>query len=455
MSAVQALQHNRQYPPGPPAVGSNPLAQLSLSLKFMRDPLGLIDEWHRQYGDLIHLQVGEAHQHFLAHPDDIHEVLVKQSSHFQKPPDYKDENRGLARFMGNGLVVSDGDFWKRQRKLAQPAFHAMRISNYADVMVDFTQRMVREWESHNQVDVSHQMMRLTRQIVAKTLFDTDVSQDSDRIDEVLTIFLHMGNEVDVVPTWIPTPHHIRQRRALRDMDEIMYGIIDERRTAGDDRGDLLSMLLSAQDDEGAGMTDKQVRDEAVTLFLAGHETTANALNWSWYLLAQNPEAERKLHQEIDTVLAGRTATLADLKNLPYTEMVIKESMRLLPPVWGFGRQAIDDVEIGGYPIAAGSTFSVITWLVHRDPRWWGDDALTFRPERFGTEDYPKYAYIPFGGGPRVCIGNSFAMMEAQLLLATIAQHYQLRLSPGQTVGLEPLTTLRPKGGLPMHLERRA
>ncbi|MBZ0304379.1 MAG: cytochrome P450, partial [Anaerolineae bacterium] len=443
------------YPPGPPVVSSSPIAQIQFGLRFQRAPLTVLSDWHHTYGDVFHLQIGaDFHQYFFIHPDDIHTVLVAQSDKFHKSPDYRDEQRGLARFLGSGLLTSDGDFWKRQRKLAQPAFHTQRIDAYAQTMVDYTQRMLAEWQDGERRDIRHAMMRLTRLIVAKTLFDADVTADSSRVDDALNTFMRMSNDTDLIPSWVPTPKHLRERRAVSDLDEIIYGFVAEWRRQGIDRGDLLSMLLLAEDDQGQGMTDKQVRDEVVTLFLAGHETTANALNWTWMLLAQHSEVEAKLHAELDRVLDGRPPTLADLRALTYTDWVIKESMRLYPPAWGFGRQAIDDVEVGGYRVPRGTVVSILPYLTHRDPAWWGADAEAFRPERWSADPPHKYAYIPFGGGPHVCIGNSFATMEARLLLATIAQQVQLRLDPGQKVEMEPLITLRPRGGLPMKLAQR-
>ena len=255
---------------------------------------------------------------------------------------------------------------------------------------------------------------------------------------------------------MPTPQKFRADRAVRELDRIVYGMINERRASGEDKGDLLSMLLLAEDEDGSRMSDKQARDEAVTLFLAGHETTANALNWTWYLLAQHPEVEAKLHDELDTVLAGQPPTLDDLKRLPYTEMVMKESMRLYPPAWSFSREALEDIQLGDYTVPKGSVVAILGYLTHRDPRWW-DAPEAFMPERFSEENeanIPRYVYIPFGGGPRICIGNSFAMMEARLLLATIASRYRLALSPGQKVEPQPLITLNPKNGLPMTLRVR-
>jgi cytochrome P450 len=409
-----------------------------------------------EYGDFFVMQFGPERIMFVANPEAIYEILVPKAAQFYKGKDYRNRQSGLARFLGSGLLTSEGDFWKRQRKLVAPALHAKRIEAYAETMVSVTRRAAEGWRGRTELDVDQEMMHATLQIVAKSLFNTDIAADAQRIGDALTILQHTIGGASLLPTWIPTPREIRIRRATRALDEIIYGLIAQRRRTNEDYGDLLSMLLLAQDDEGKGMTDLQVRDEVVTLILAGHETTANALNFTWLLLAQNPDAEAKLHAELDAVLGGRAPTLADLKQLPYTEMVIKESMRLYPPAYSFGRMSIEDVTIAGYDLPANTDINIFTIFPHRDPRWW-DQPERFIPERFTPEseaNIPRYAYLPFGGGPRVCIGNSFAMMEARLMLATIAQRYQLRLPPGQQVRLDPLITLRPLGGLHMRVEER-
>jgi len=421
--------------------------------KFDHDTLGLIKGGFDDYGDVWALDFGSMKQFMFRHPDHYHEILVTKASSFHKDLNYKDRNKGLGRFMGNGLVTSDGEFWKRQRKLIQPAFHARQIETYAQTMVDITLAQISNWRDGALVQVDEQMMEATLNVVTKSVFDIDIAEETHTIASALTIFQEMSNnQSQIIPAWVPTPLEMKTRRALRDIDEIIYGLIRERRAAVGERGDLLSMLLSARDDDGDGMTDEQIRDELVTLFLAGHETTANSLNWAWYLLAQHPEVEAKLHDEIDTVLAERAPSLGDLKQLPYTEMVIKEVMRLYPVVFALGRQAIEDVEIGDYLVPKGSSVGVFPFVTHRDPRWWGDDADQFKPERFAPEreaQLKKHAYIPFSTGPRICIGNGFAMMEAHLMLATIAQRWQLDLRPSQKVEPEPLITLRLKGGLRM------
>ncbi|RMF78257.1 MAG: cytochrome P450 [Chloroflexi bacterium] len=447
----------QHHPPSLPKVRKNPVSQIRFVRQIRGDMISVLSQWFATYGDIVHFQIGDDfHGYVLRHPDDAHAVTVTHAAKLHKTQNYKHPTRGLAYFLGNGLLVSDGEFWRRQRRLMQPAFHTQRIAAYGQTMVDYTRQVLDEWDGKRRLDVDHEMMRLTLMIVARTLFDTDASGDAMVVNEAMTIFQRMMNDVDIFPHWLPTPKHLRQRRALREIDAIIYGMIRERRAAQEDRGDLLSMLLMASDDDDTGMTDKQVRDEAVTLFIAGHETTANALNWTWYLLAQNPAVEAKLHAEIDATLKGQPPTLDDLKRLPYTEMVIKEAMRLYPPAWSFGRQTIAPIEVGGYRIPSGCNLSVITYAMHRDPRWW-DDPDDFVPERFAPEheaNINKRAYLPFGGGPRICIGNSFAMMEAQLILATIAQRYRLCLPDGVTIEPEALVTLRPKNGLPMILQPR-
>ncbi len=445
-----------KLPPGPPAA-KNMIDQIRLISQFSRDMLGTFDKWRAQYGDIYKLTFGNTHQFIISNPDAIHEVAVTQAAKFHKDPGYTDTKVGLARFLGNGLLTSDGEFWRRQRKLAAPAFHTKRINAYAETMVDYTLDMLDGWRDGVRLDVHREMNRLTMLVVAKTLFDADVSGDIERVSRAVNALQEFGGPGgELLPPWIPTPKELRGRRGRRDLDEIIYRIINERRATRDDRGDLLSMLLLAEDENGEHMTDDQARDEVVTIFLAGHETTSNALTWTWYLLAQHPQVAARLHAELDAVLGGRAPTLADLEKLPYTEMVLKESMRLYPPAWSFGRMAIEDTRIGGYDVPKGSIIGLMSIFAHRDPRYW-DKPEQFWPERFHTDNEAainKRAYIPFGGGPRICIGNSFAMMEARLLLATIASQYTLALAPGQRVEALPRITLNPKNGIPMTLLRR-
>jgi cytochrome P450 len=449
---------NPTKPPGPAPISKNPLAQLSFGLRVTGDPLNVMLGWFKHYGDFVHLQFGEsAHVYFLAHPDHFHTVLVEKADQFHKAPSYKDEKRGLARILGRGLVTSDGNEWRHQRKLIQPAFHARRIEAYAEEMVKLTQHMLESWCSGQKLDVNEAMMHLTLAIVAKTVLDTDINADAEIIAEAVTVFQRLAFGVDIFPLWLPTPSHVQQRRVEKAMNDVVAALITERRKNLADKGDLLSMLLSSVDETGQGMSDLQIRDEIVTLFLAGHETTANALTWTWYLLAQHPEAEQKLHEELDTLLQGRKPTLSDLKRLPYTEQVLQESMRLYPPVWNMGRQALTDVEIDGYIVPKGSEVNLNIYAMHHDARWW-EEPEHFLPERFSPNKLStitKMAYLPFSSGPRVCIGNNFAMMEARLILASIASQYRLSLPKGQaSTQMEPLIALRPKGGLALNVHPR-
>jgi cytochrome P450 len=420
------------------------------------DLLGTLGGWRARYGDVVRVEVNGTPNYNFFHPEHIHQILVEQAASFHKTPDYTDEKLGLARFLGNGLLVSDGEFWKRQRKLVAPALHTRRIENYAETMVNFTLRALEDWQDGQTRDLSGDISRLTMTIVAKTLFDADVRDDVARVGHTIDVLQQSLGTFNIMPAWVPTPGKARSTHAARDLDEIVYRIIAARRQTPDDRGDLLSMLLLAVDEEASGMTDKQARDELVTLFLAGHETTANNLKWTWILLSQHPEVEAKLHEELDSVLAGRAPTLADLPNLPYTEWVIKESMRLYPTAYAFSRLAMQDVRIGEYDVPRGSMVHILSYETQRDSRWFAEP-LRFWPERFANQaekSWPRYAYFPFGGGPRICIGNSFALMEARLLLATIAGRYRLRLAPGQRVAPRPLVTLVPKYGLWMVVEAR-
>ena len=358
--------------------------------------------------------------------------------------------------MGQGLVTSNGDFWKRQRRLVQPAFHTGRISAYAETMVTYALESMEHWRDGQVLDVDEEMMQLTLMIVGRTLFDADASTTVNQVKKAVSVVQKASNTANLLPAWVPTPLRIRSRRANAMLDKIVYGFINQRRATGEDRGDLLSMLLLSQDEDGERMTDKQVRDEAVTLFLAGHETTANALNWTFWLLAQYPEAEARLHQELDSALGGNPPELEDLRRLPYTEMVIKESMRLMPPVWSIGRFNREATEVLGYPFPERSGTQIVIYGVHRHPDIW-QRPDEFVPERWADasiNDIPRYAYLPFGGGPRICIGNSFAMMEANLLLATIAGRYRLRLIDGVEIKPQPFITMFPRDGLPMRLEKR-
>lgn len=426
--------------------------------EYGRDPLGFLTRCAREYGDFVPLRFGPFPVLFINHPDDIERVLVGEYKNYFKGI-FLQRNRIV---FGNGLLVSEGDFWRRQRKLAQPAFHRERIAAYGDIMTGFTQRMVERWNDGETRDIHADMMALTMDIAVKTLFDLDASDKATLVGNAVTegqiaITERMNSLLLFLPEALPAPANLRLRRAMQRLDSVIYGFIEERRREGGDRGDLLSLLLHAVDEEdGTGMNDKQLRDEVMTLFLAGHETTALALSWALYLLALHPEVAEKLAAEARDVLGERLPTAADRPRLVYTEWVVLETMRLYPPAWSLGRQAVQDCTLGGHPVPAKSGITFSQWVVHRDPRWF-DEPEAFRPERWADDlakRLPRFAYFPFGGGPRTCIGNIFAMIEAILALATIVSQYRFRLAPDQQIVPQPNVTLRPKSGLRLILERR-
>jgi cytochrome P450 len=430
---------------------------LGVMPEFNRDTLGFIERC-RDYGDVVRMRFLYLTVHFIYNPDHIEYVLSTNARNFIKSRSLR--SPFFQRLVGNGLLTSEGEVWKRQRRLAQPAFHRQRISGYGDVMVEYAQRMTSGWQSGEVRDIHRDMMRLTLEIVVKTLFNADVSAEADKVGRVLSKmvkpFASQATLKWILDNRLPTPTHRRFNEAAREIDEIVFRIIAERRLSGSDEGDLLSMLLAAHDEDGSQMSDRQLRDEVMTLFLAGHETTALTLSWAWYLLARNPEIEKKFHAELDEVLGGRLPVVGDLPHLKYTEMIAKESMRLYPPAYGVGREAIHEFELGGYRVPAKSQLFMFQWVTQRDPRFFTEPER-FYPDRW-TEDFnnslPKYAYFPFGGGPRACIGNYFAMMEIVLLLATIGQRFRFSLLPDHPVTLLPAMSLRPADGIKVTVEHR-
>jgi cytochrome P450 len=423
------------------------------------DTITFLTECARKYGDIVFLRFLGVPVCYVNRPEYIESILVTQNNNFVKSKDY----RAMRRVLGSGLLTSEGEFWRRQRKLIQPAFYQERIGAYASTMVGYTERMLATWSDGQRVDIHEAMMRLTLGIVAKTLFDADVSHEAEDVDAALTVlmgkFLRQAGMALLLPEWVPLPTSHLLKRSVGRLDKVIYGIIEQRRASGQMSGDLLSVFLQAHDDQGIGMTDRQLHDEIMTLFLAGHETTANVLSWTWYLLGQNPGAEAKLHEELQRVLGGRVPTPADLPRLPYTDMVLRESMRLYPPVWVIGRRALAPFQLGGYDIPADTNMLISQLIMHRDPRYFPEPER-FDPERWNPSDprsasVPRFAYFPFGGGPRVCIGAGFAMMEAVLLLATIAQQFQIQVAAELDVKTQPTVTLRPRNGIPVTLKRRA
>ena len=419
-----------------------------------RDPLKNFLAAFNEYGDVVRFRFGPMVGHLVSAPSGVNHVLAENNKNYGK------QTRGfknLRRVLGNGLLTSEGEFWKRQRRIAQPAFHRQRIAGFGAAMVRAAERCAaRLAQPEAPFDMSAEMMRVTLEIVGETLLGTDVGAEADRVHSVVGDLLRSANEritrVIDLPTIVPTPSNLRFRGHLKVLDEIVLRIIAERRRKPG--GDLVSMLIESRDaDTGEAMTDAQLRDEAMTIFLAGHETTANALTWTWFLLSRAPAAGRDLRAELDAVLGGRAPTLEDLPRLKLLRMTIEESMRLYPPAWIIARSATGPDEIGGYEIPAGSIVFVSPYVVHRHPRFWRDPE-GFDPLRFASaEAPPRGAYFPFGGGPRQCIGNGFAMMEAELVLATLAQKFRFELVPGHPVDAEPSITLRPRHGMKMSAMR--
>ena len=422
-----------------------------------RDPLGFLRVCAREYGDFVPLRLGWMRAILLNHPDFVEYVLVTNHRNFIKGPVVRD----LRQLLGNGLVTSDGDLWLRQRRLAQPAFHRDRIAALGGVMVTYTERMLATWEDGDTRDVVQEMSRLTLANVAQTLFGADVASEADDVAAALAVVREQSDArtnslLFLLPDGIPTPGNLRLRKAVRRLDAIVDGIITQRRASGEERSDLLSLLLHAQEEDGSRLSDQQLRDEAKTFLLAGHDTTALALSWTWYLLSQYPEVEAKLIAELRAVLGGRAPTVADLPQLRYTERVVSEALRLYPPSWALARAALRDCQIGGYRVPAGTIVLMSQWVMHRDPRYF-DRPEAFDPDRWAdglANRLPRHAYFPFGAGPRLCIGNAFAMMEACLQLATIAQQFRLTLVPGHPVTPRPDVVLRPKHGMRMVVHRR-
>ena len=429
-------------------------------LDYARDPLGFMAWCSREYGDVVRLRMGGLPLYLLSHPDYAEYVLVKNNRNFTKSRYFRRE----LSFLGKGLLNSEGELWRRQRRLAQPAFHRRRINTYGETMVSHAEQMLATWRDGEVRDVHQEMRRLTLGIVAEVLFGVKKDK-ADEVREILEWLDKHTNQLEeqgsaMVVRFLlgnfPTPANLRFRKGIGRLDEVIYGLIRERREYGGDTGDLLSMLLHFRDGEGGGMSDKQLRDEVLTLLLAGHETTALALSWTWYLLSLHPGVEAKLLEELQLVLEDRTPTVEDVPRLTYAEMVIKESMRLYPPAWGVSREAIEECEIGGCHVPAGTQLLIVLWAMHRDARYFQDPGA-FEPARWEgglAKRVPRYAYLPFGAGPRVCIGGSFAMLEAILLLATIAKGCRLELlSKQREVIPQPSITLRPRGGMRMFLRK--
>ncbi len=441
----------------PPHLSSHTL--LGSASPMHHDPLGFLLAT-RRYGEVVGMRFVFSQAYLVYHPDDVKHVL--QENHFNYNKDLFTYHM-LHPVLGAGLFTNDGESWLHQRRLMQPAFHRKHLASYATLMAEATDAMLEGWQAHEEpegpLDIAEEMMRLTLRIVGQALFSLDLSQETSTVGQaVSTLVKLLGDYVYMPfpPISIPTPRNRHMQSAIHELDRVVAGIIKERRERESDTGDLLSMLLLARDEEtDKGMNDHQARDEIMTLLLAGHETTANALTWTWYLLSQHPEVERRLHAELAAVLGGNAPTVEHLPRLTYTSMVLQEALRLYPPIWVLSRKAIAADELGGYSIPPGSMVILSPYATHRHPAFW-ERPEVFDPERFTPERAaarPHYAHFPFGGGPRQCIGSNFALMEAQLVLAAVAQRYRLRLAPGHPVVPEAKITLRPRYGMPMTLQR--
>lgn len=431
----------------------------TIARRMLRDPLGMMEQSWREHGDVVRSRIGPIAYYALFHPEHVKHVLLNNNRNYVKGPI-------IARakvLIGDGLFSSEGETWRRQRRLAQPAFHRQRIGAFADTMTACARDMLDSWRdaaaSGATFDLMEGMSRVTLRIVGKTLFSLDLSGDAARVGDAflhtLDFVIHRTFNLVVAPLAFPTPRNLAFRRARGVLDDVVQRIVETRRRTGDDPGDLLSMLLDARDeDTGAGMSDRQLRDEIMTFVLAGHETTAVTLAWTWYLLCRHPEVERRLRDEVAAAIGSREPGFGDLRALGYVRMVVDEALRLYPPLWAFGRQALAEDEVGGYRIRAGAPVNLSPWITHRHPDFW-DEPERFDPERFTPErvaERHRFAYLPFSGGPRLCIGNEFALMEATLLVAMMAQRYHIEPADrARQVVPEVRLTIRPLGGLPVRV----
>jgi cytochrome P450 len=439
-------------PPGPKG-----LPILGLALDVRKDPLATLQRLTREYGDIVSMPVMRMSRILLNRPEYIQQLLILDHAKLHKSVLTK---LVVGPLLGQGLLISEGDFWRRQRRLAQPAFHRSRTNEYSPVMVECALEQTRNWRSGETRNIAEEMMKLTLEVAVRTLFGTSLAGDSDSIGKAMTFlmryYLRRGRSPWRVPASWPTPANRRARREVEYMDSLIYGIISDRKKDTQRRNDLLSLLMAAMHEDGSQMTEQQVRDESMTLFVAGHETTALSLSWTWYLLGENPAAEACLHEELRTVLGGRPAEASDLERLRYLNAVVHESLRLYPPAYMMARMNVETVSVGGYEIPPHSTLLASQWVMHRDPRLY-EQPEQFMPERWldGLEQrLPPGAYFPFGDGPRRCIGQGFAQLETALVIAAIAQKFRFRLKKGFQVVPEPLVTLRPKYGIEMTIAAR-
>jgi cytochrome P450 len=443
-----------KLPPGPKG-----LPLFGLAFQVLRDPLETLRRLAREYGDIVCVPIVNQHRIFLNHPDYIEQVCIVQQAKFHKSKLTKDVTQ---RLLGQGLLISEGDFWRRQRRLAQPAFHRSRINEYGATMVERAEVRMKQWRDGDVRDITQEMMAMTLDIAVRTLFGSTLQAEAEQVGDSLGYLMRYSlrkarSPIKIPENW-PTPANRRATRETQFLDSLVYGIIKERQAEGNTNHhhDLLAMLMSAMDEDGTQMTPRQLRDESMTLFLAGHETTALTLSWACYMLSENPAAEARLHEELQGILADRAPELADFERLPYLRAVVTETLRLYPAAYIVARTSVAPCTIAGYDFPADTTMIMAQWVMHRDPRYF-DDPEVFRPERWlnGLENrLPAGAYFPFGDGPRRCIGQGFALLESALVLATIAQKYRFKLVPGHPVIPDPLVTLRAKHGIRMTFHAR-
>ena len=430
-----------------------------MGVALRRDPLEGMRAIAREYGDIVRFHVMGQERILLNHPDWINQVLVIQHNKFHKS---ELTRRVTARMLGQGLLISEGEFWRRQRRLAQPAFHRSRVNEYASTMLELTEAHLRNWHDAQERNIGQEMTALTLAIAVRTLFGATLPEQARGVGQAMTFLMRYSLRRQRLPfripeTW-PTPNNLRANRELEFIDSLVYGIISERQAEGSSNhhNDLLALLMGAMDEDGTQMTRQQLHDETMTLFLAGHETTAQMLTWTWYALSQNPAVETRLEEELSGVLGTRAIEVADVPRLPYLHAVINESLRLYPPAYIMAREVVEPCEIGGYTLRPTSTIIFSQWVMQRDPRFY-EDPEAFRPERWldGLADrLPAGAYFPFGDGPRRCIGQGFALLEAAVVIATLARRFRFRLAPCKPVLPEPLVTLRPRHGIQMTLHAR-
>jgi cytochrome P450 len=422
-----------------------------------KNPLSFFLNTAIEYGGIVRIQMGPGQMYLVTHPDGVKHILQDNNRNYVKGYDKAKD------LFGDGLLTAEGDKWLRQRRLMSPAFNRNTLNSLLPVMAAATEEKLEEWRSRPDhdvpIDIASEMMLLTQTIILRTMFSTDIGDHAEKAAEAFTTALEHLNTTMMVPfefvQKLPTRGNIRFKHAIEYLDQMIYGFIEERQRTGSDHSDLLGMLMSARDEEtGQGMSKQQMRDEMITIFLAGHETTASLLGWTWYLLGKNPTIEAGLRLEQKEVLNGRVPASEDLRKLDYTRKVLEEALRMYPPAWMFARQSVKEDVVNGYTIPAGSTIMLSPYVTHHLPEFW-DDPERFDPERFSPEEMEKrrrFAYFPFGGGPRLCIGNNFALMEAPLLLTMIMQHFKLELVPDQTFQLRPVATLRPQPALWMKLQ---